>query len=216
MPKKIDMLTYPRKSTYEAFLHHDIPVLSTTCEVDMTSFYQFRKKHKLRFFPLFVCIIHQTINELQAMKLRIINEELYEFDTVYPSLTVLLDDNTISFCDLLHQEDVKAFYEHIIEASDRVKHAPDVQMQEKSGRYFVTNIPWIRFSAFTHPYVSQYASIPIVTVGKFHETDTKVTLPIALQLHHSLADGYHLGEFYHRLEENVKNAPELLKQFVAS
>jgi chloramphenicol O-acetyltransferase len=43
-----------------------------------------------------------------------------------------------------------------------------------------------------------------------------VTLPIALQVHHSLADGYHLGEFYHRLEENLKNAPELLKQFVAS
>jgi chloramphenicol O-acetyltransferase len=73
MRKKIDMTKYARKSTFEAFLHHEIPVLSTTCEVDIAVLFEFRKKHNLRFFPLLALLIDKTVNEVEAMKHRIID-----------------------------------------------------------------------------------------------------------------------------------------------
>lgn len=210
MRKKIDMAGYARKSTYEAFLHHEVPVLSTTCEVDITALYEFRKKYNLKFFPLLAFLIDRTVNEVEAMKHRIVDGELYVYDIIHPSFTTLLPDNTISFCDATHMDDEKMFYEHIVTLSDVTTQIANVEMMEKHGRYFISNIPWIRFSSFTHPYLSQYSSIPIITTGKFQQNGINITMPIALQVHHSLADGYHLGQFYSLLEQNIKNAPEVL------
>lgn len=212
--QKINLTTYPRKSTYEAFLHHEIPVLSTTCEVDITELYEFRQQYALRLFPLLAFMIDKTINEIEAMKHRIIDGELYAYDVIHPSFTTLLPNNTISFCDAIHMDDAKMFYEHIVTLSDVATQTADVEMREKHGRYFISNIPWIRFSSFVHPYLSQYASIPIVTTGKFQQNSMNITMPIALQVHHSLADGYHLGQFYTLLEQNIKNTPEILSGIV--
>jgi chloramphenicol O-acetyltransferase type A len=210
MRKKIDMTKYARKSTFEAFLHHEIPVLSTTCEVDITVLFEFRKKNNLKFFPLLALLIDKTVNEVEAMKHRIIDGELYAYSIIHPSFTTLLPDNTISFCDATHMNNEKMFYEHIVTLSDAIVQTANVEMVEKHGRYFISNIPWIRFSSFTHPYLSQYSSIPIITTGKFQQNGSSITMPIALQVHHSLADGYHLGQFYTLLEQNIKDAPELL------
>jgi chloramphenicol O-acetyltransferase type A len=212
MRAKIDMAKYARKSTFEAFLHHEVPVLSTTCEVDITTLYEFLKRYNLKFFPLLTLLIDKTMNEVEAMKHRIIDGELYAYSTIHPSFTILLPDNTISFCDATHMDDEKMFYEHIVAFSDTTRQTVNLEMPEKNDRYFISNIPWIRFSSFTHPYLSQYASIPIVTIGKFQKNSMGITtVPIALQVHHSLADGYHLGQFYTLLEQNIKNAPELLR-----
>lgn len=43
------MKTYLRKNTYEAFLNHNIPVINTTCELDITLLYTFRKKTNYNF-----------------------------------------------------------------------------------------------------------------------------------------------------------------------
>jgi chloramphenicol O-acetyltransferase type A len=210
MRKKIDMAKYARKSTFEAFLHHEVPVLSTTCEVDITALYEFRKKYSLRFFPLLAFLIDKTVNEVEAMRHRIIEGELYEYNVIHPSFTTLLPNNTISFCDAMHTNDEKIFYEQIVSVSEDRVQTPNLEIIEKHDRYFISNIPWIRFSSFTHPYLSQYSSIPIITTGKFQQSGIRITMPIALQVHHSLIDGYHLGEFYSILEQNIKNAPELL------
>lgn len=214
MQKKIDLTTYLRKSTYEAFLHHEVPVLTTTCDVNITALYEFRQKHKLQFFPLLAFLIDKTVNEIEAMKHRIIDEELYAYDIIHPSFTTLLPDKTISFCDATHTDNEKIFYEHIVSLSNVTTQTTDVEMREKNNRYFISNIPWIRFSSFTHPYMSQYASIPIITTGKFHNSGNNVTMPIALQVHHSLADGYHIGQFYSILEQNIKDAPDTLSGII--
>ncbi len=210
MPQKIDLSTYPRKNTYEAFLHHDIPVLSMTCEVDITALVEFRREYGLRFFPLMAYMIDRTLNEIAALRHRIVDGELYEYEVVHPSFTTLLPDNTISFCDAIHMEESRGFYQQIIDITDLRSQSPDVEMREKHGRYFLTNIPWMRFSSITHPFLALYASIPIVTIGKFHESGGRVTAPIALQVHHSLADGYHMGQFYTLLEENLKSSQSIL------
>lgn len=214
MSKKINLENYPRKSTYEAFLDHEVPVLTTTCEVNITELDEFRQKHDLRFFPLLALLIDKTVNEIKAMKHRIIKGELYEYDIIHPSFTKLLPDKTISFCDAIHKDKEHEFYKHIIELTDNSKQTPNLEMVEKNDRYFISNIPWIRFSSFTHPYLSEYASIPIITTGKFQENNGNITMPIALQVHHSLADGYHLGQFYNQLEENIMNTSEILNSII--
>ena len=42
--------------------------------------------------------------------------------------------------------------------------------------------------------------LPIFTMGKFFERDGKRLLPLAIQVHHAVCDGYHLGVFVEKLQ----------------
>jgi len=212
--KKIALDGYARKSTYEAFRNHEVPVLSVTCEIDISALHAFQKGHGLRFFPLLALLIDRTINQVDEFRHRVVDGTLYEYERVHPSFTALRADNTISFCDAFHEPDIRVFYDHVIALADGAMAQADLEMRDKNDRYFISNVPWLRFTSFNHPYNAAYASIPIVTTGKFVRSGTKVTLPVALQAHHGLVDGYHLGRFYGLLEENMARAPELLRSLV--
>jgi len=52
----------------------------------------------------------------------------------------------------------------------------------------------------------QFASLhnlftPIVTLGKYFERDGKVYIPVAIQLHHAVCDGFHAGRFMTELQK---------------
>ena len=42
--------------------------------------------------------------------------------------------------------------------------------------------------------------LPIFTMGKFFERDGKRLLPLAIQVHHAVCDGYHVGVFVEKLQ----------------
>jgi chloramphenicol O-acetyltransferase type A len=72
--------------------------------------------------------------------------------------------------------------------------------------FFVTNVPWFSFTAFTHPFDQRYASIPILTIGKYFERHGKLLMPLAIQVHHGLVDGIHVGAFYEQVQQLTNDA----------
>ena len=42
--------------------------------------------------------------------------------------------------------------------------------------------------------------LPIFTMGKYFERDGKRLLPLAIQVHHAVCDGYHIGVFVEKLQ----------------
>lgn len=210
MPTKVDLQAYYRRDTFLAFQHHDVPVVSICCEVDVTRLCALRQAHGLRLFPLLAFIIDRTINALPEWRQRIIDGELYAFEQTHPSFTVLRDDNSLSFCDCRALDEAAAFYRQVVQNSAQVLPQADQDMPEKHDRYFVSNLPWLRFTSINHPYNARYASIPIVSTGKFSQVGNQLMMPVALQGHHSLVDGFHLAEFYRVLQANLHDAGQLL------
>ena len=47
--------------------------------------------------------------------------------------------------------------------------------------------------------------LPIFTMGKYFERDGKRMLPLAIQVHHAVCDGYHVGMFVERLQGYIDN-----------
>ena len=45
--------------------------------------------------------------------------------------------------------------------------------------------------------------LPVFTMGKYFERDGKRFLPLAIQVHHAVCDGYHVGMFVERLQGHV-------------
>ena len=47
------------------------------------------------------------------------------------------------------------------------------------------------------------AKLQIFTMGKYFERDGKRMLPLAIQVHHAVCDGYHVGLFVEKLQKYI-------------
>lgn len=69
----------------------------------------------------------------------------------------------------------------------------------------ISMMPWETFSAFNlNVYDAEKYLLPIFTMGKFFENDGKTLLPLAIQVHHAVCDGYHVGLFLEVLQRKIK------------
>ena len=47
--------------------------------------------------------------------------------------------------------------------------------------------------------------IPIFTMGKYYKEDNKIILPLAIQVHHAVCDGFHICRFVNELQELINS-----------
>lgn len=207
--KRIDLDNYNRKELFNSFKDREVPYFSTTCNIEIQNLKKFVKLRSISFFVSLSYIISVSVNRIPQLRHRIIDGELYEFKIVDPGYTVLLDDETFSFCDSKFFEDFDTYYEYAIARIKEVKNRPDQNNAEKNHMFFITSIPWFSFTSFIHPYYKLYGSIPIITIGKYFEQGDSWLIPIAMQVHHGVVDGFHVGKFYDCIEELCKN-PEVV------
>lgn len=189
MAIKIDLEKYKRRRLFEAFKDRDVPYFSTTSNVDIASLKEFVDKNGYGFFVSISFLISKSVNLIPELRHRIVNGELFEFSRVDPGYTVLLDDETFSFCDSRYFENFGEYREHANARIREVKECPDRSTEEKHHMFFITNIPWFSFTSILHPYNEKYGSIPIVTIGKYFEQGNKLMVPIGIQVHHGVVDG---------------------------
>lgn len=71
---------------------------------------------------------------------------------------------------------------------------------------------WERAENFTH-YLHEnlqkgYAYLkPIFTIGKYMEQNGHHTLPLAVQVHHAVCEGFHDCRFVNEVQETLDNGP---------
>ena len=72
----------------------------------------------------------------------------------------------------------------------------------------VSMIPWVHFTAFhlNLHHGDQYL-LPIFTLGKYQEKDGRRMLPLAIQVHHAVCDGYHIALFMEKLQQKTAAFP---------
>ena len=77
---------------------------------------------------------------------------------------------------------------------------------EENNLINISSIPWVTFTEFNLnlPRGEKYL-LPIFTVGKFYEQSNKILLPLAVQVHHAVCDGFHTSRFINDLQEFVNN-----------
>ncbi len=68
----------------------------------------------------------------------------------------------------------------------------------------ISSIPWTRFTGFTLTIAPGWAHLaPIFTIGKFYEQEGRTMMPLALQIHHAAADGYHSARLVEELRQII-------------
>jgi chloramphenicol O-acetyltransferase type A len=198
--KQIDLAGYARADILRAFVDRQLPQFSVTCEVDVTGIHRACKAAGVSFFLGMSHAVSSAVNAVPQFRHRVIDGVLYEYARTDPGYTVAREGDLFSFCDGVHDED---FARYRVDAAARmaaVKRQPDLTVGEKHHMFFISSLPWLFFTGFTHPYDPIYAYIPVVTLGKFVERGDAVVMPVGVQVHHGVVDGVHVAHFYRELE----------------
>ena len=70
--------------------------------------------------------------------------------------------------------------------------------------FTVSMIPWVSFEGFNLNLQKGYDYLlPIFTMGKYYEENGRILLPLAIQVHHAVCDGFHLCRFINELQELI-------------
>ena len=73
----------------------------------------------------------------------------------------------------------------------------------------VSCLPWVRYRSFDmHIFDSGTYLAPVVTWGKYAREGERTVLPVSMNIHHAVADGFHLSRFFLELQELLDALPD--------
>jgi chloramphenicol O-acetyltransferase type A len=171
--------------------------------VDLTAFYPALKERELTFTVGVLYVLARAANDIATFRYRMRGDDVVEHETVHPATTVLSDDASFSFCSIDYVSDLPRFAAGATEAIRTAREAPTLTGQPgRDDLLFTTSIPWVSFTSFAHPtHLHPADSIPRLAWGKRFMDGGRLKMPLSVQGHHAMMDGFHMGQYYERVED---------------
>ena len=208
--KLIDINTWNRKEHYEFFSKMDSPYFGIVAEVDCTKAYAIAKTKKRSFFAHYFHKSMQAINCVEAFKYRIIDESVYVFDIIHAGTTIARADGTFGFIYVPFSEDFDIFNSALESEILAVQNSTGLRLNNddlKKDLIRHSTLPWINFSAVLHPTsFKNKESVPKIVFGKYVEKEGKKMMPVSVEGHHGLLDGYHIALYLEAFQKLLNEA----------
>ncbi|WP_395061808.1 CatA-like O-acetyltransferase [Flavobacterium sp.] len=203
MKQKLNLETWNRKEHFLFFKQMEEPFFGITVTIDCTNAYAKSKELGVSFFTYYLHKTLVAINAIEPFRYRILENEIYIFDRIDASATILRDDKTFGFSQIEFAEDILQFAENTKNEIARIQTTTGLLTREFSENLIhFSAIPWVNFTSFTHARSFSWPdSCPKISFGKMMDENGKKTMSMAINVHHGLMDGYHLGEFVTLFQE---------------
>lgn len=209
--RDIPLEAWPRRAALDHFRRMAQPAFSVTVPVDVTGLRERAARHGATPWLAYHHAALEAANGIEALHQTLTNggQGVREFAAIHASTTVLRDDGSFGFLTLPRDPSLAAFAARAKPGIERVRRASgslfagdepgDVR---EETLVHMTALPWLAFTAFTHAR-GQGDDRPKVAFGRFTERDGRLLMPVAVDVHHALCDGVHVGRFFERLQANL-------------
>ncbi|MEN9655227.1 MAG: Chloramphenicol acetyltransferase [Bacteroidota bacterium] len=203
MKQKLDLNSWNRKEHFLFFKQMDEPFYGITTTIDCTKAYAKAKVLDVSFFSYYLHKTLSAVNAVENFRYRIIEDEVYVFDVIDASATVMREDTTFGFSYMPFTEDINEFTQIVQTEIERMQTTTGVFTREYPDNLIhFSALPWINFTSLSHARSFTWPdSCPKISVGKLTEENGKKSIPISVHVHHGLADGYHVGLFLEKLQQ---------------
>jgi chloramphenicol O-acetyltransferase type A len=203
MKQKLDLNSWNRKEHFLFFKQMEEPFYGITTTIDCTKAYAKAKVLDVSFFSYYLHKTLSAVNAVENFRYRIIEDEVYVFDVIDASATVMREDTTFGFSYMPFTEDINEFTQIVQTEIERMQTTTGVFTREYPDNLIhFSALPWINFTSLFHARSFTWPdSCPKISVGKLTEENGKKSMPISVHVHHGLADGYHVGLFLEKLQQ---------------
>lgn len=207
MKQKLNLETWNRKEHFLFFKQMEEPFFGITITVDCTKAYEKAKELDVSFFTYYLHKTLVAVNSIEPFRYRILNDEVYIFDRIDVSSTILREDKTFGFSQIEYSEDLNEFAENTKNEISRIQTSTGLLTREYSENLIhFSALPWINFTSFSHARSFSWPdSCPKISFGKMIDENGKKTMSMSIHVHHGLMDGYHVGEFVELFQKLMDN-----------
>lgn len=199
MKQKLDLSTWNRKTHFEFFSQFDEPFYGLTFTVDCTKAYEAAKQKKVSFFIYYLYKTLEAVNAIENFRYRIVDGEVFVYDKINVSATIMRDDTTFGFSFMEFFPDFEKFNQKTLQEIERIQNTQGLLTRDFSGLHNLihfSSIPWVDFTSVSHARSFSFPdSCPKISFGKMTEENGKKSMPISVHVHHGLVDGFHVGLF---------------------
>ncbi len=193
----IDRAGWAREEYYQHYTR-DVPcTYSVTAQLDVTNLLRGVRTAGMKLYPALIYMVARAVNARREFRMDVVDGVLGSYDSVDPSYTVFhAADQTFSSIWTEYTPDFRAFHARYLADLARWGDVCKLDAKPGGGRNFVniSSVPWLSFTGFNlnlnlksdFDYL-----LPIFTFGKYAEEGERTHLPLAVQAHHAVADGFH-------------------------
>lgn len=196
--------TWDRKEYFEHYFNTTPCTYSLCAKVEITAILE----RGLKLYPAMLYCITTIVNRHEEFRTAFNDRsELGIYDKMIPSYTIFhKETHTFSVVWTEYDEDYNVFcknYETDISTYKEVAgfHAkPNIPC----NCFNISMIPWVTFEGFNLNLKNGYNYLlPIFTMGKYIEEKEKWYIPVAIQVHHAICDGFHVSRFIRELQQLI-------------
>ncbi len=198
----IDREHWVRREYFDHYFSAVPCAYSMTVKLDITRL----RAAGVKLYPAMLHCLARVVNRHEEFRTAFDEHgNLGIYDCLHPCYTVFHDDTeTFSTIWTAYQEAYAAFEEAYRRDTAayggcrRFEAKPDTP----ANAFNVSMLPWESFESFhLHlPRGNDYL-LPIFTMGRFYEEKGRVLLPLAVQVHHAVCDGFHVCRFIQELRQ---------------
>jgi chloramphenicol O-acetyltransferase type A len=205
--KIIDIENWNRKEHFEFFSKMASPYFGITTEVDCTKAFVNAKESGHSFFANYFHKSMIAVNSVEELRLRIVDKQVVLFERINSGATVGRADGTFGFIFVNFSDNFETFNNELQNEIQTVLNSTGLRLNDdniKKDLIRHSTIPWTSFSGLLHPTnFDQTESVPKITFGKFNVRDGKKYLPVSIEAHHGLVDGFHLAKYLSEFQRQL-------------
>ena len=180
-------------------------VISMTVDMDVTRFVKGVKENGYRFYPAFLYVVTKIVNSHEEFRMGYNPEgSVGIWDEVCPSYIVFHpEDETLTRIFTPWQDDFQMFYAAAAGDIDKYKSFRGFSIDGVPPNIFDAScVPWVRYRSLDfHVFDEGTYLAPVITWGKFEpDGNSRMVMPLSLQIHHAAADGFHVGQFFSEVQ----------------
>lgn len=202
----IDKQNWQRKEYFDHYMQSVPCTYSMTIDLDISIILKRIKLQKISLYPVMIYAFSRIANSHKEFQMSINQKgQLGFYDKINPSYTIF-HKNTETFSEIWteYNEDFSEFYKAYLNDMQQFSHIEKMTAKpsNENNLFNISCIPWATFTSFNLNLEKGYLYLsPIFTIGKYRIVNKKTILPLAIQVHHSVCDGYHLARFCNELQE---------------
>ncbi|WP_265938038.1 type A chloramphenicol O-acetyltransferase [Bacillus thuringiensis] len=211
----IDREDWNREQYFEQYLKLKC-TFSMTVNVDITMLLEEVYQKGIKFYPVFIYLISRIVNNHKKFR-TCFNDEgvLGYWEEMIPSYTIFhKDDKSFSSIWTDYSSYFRTFYKNYEDDMRCYASVHGLFTKENipPNVFPISSIPWTSFTGFNlNINNDENFLLPIITCGKYFNEGNKVMLPVSLQVHHSVCDGYDASKFIEDLQQLSNTCNDWLK-----
>lgn len=208
---KVDIDEWSRGSLFQFYIEKMRIVMSLTVDINVAPLITYTKKNALKFYPAMIWVVSKVINSHDEFKYSWdADGNLIRWDSISPSYTIFnRDDECFSKFVTEYTDDIFEFYQRTVDDQRKYQEERAIIGNQPQNFFDVSCLPWVKYKHFdVHVFDEGKFLAPVLTWGKYEVQNGNALMPLTMNIHHAVADGFHLSRFFNEVQELIDSYVE--------